>query len=568
MTNPKKDSDNTSKPNTAPAGKQNVREPATAPPTPLTFFSGQGPAAQTPTAAELGLLPPSSAPTTTQPAPAPAHDGAALSTVDTPAAPDTAAATAPDSGTVAPAVVPSPVTTPVRRQPSRHNASQQDVAAADSSPSKGKKSAAKPDKNAPREDALQAGQDVASAQLLDHGRRIDALDRALTADTARSKAQHSATTKAVADVTKRTVQIEKKVDDVAAGLDDIARSLEGLTNQWDGVKDRIAHGERNGSGDHAYLSDAILDVQNQIDTLHANFLDATETLSSIQHTMHENASVNAERDRTLTRALNMASTALETVTDLRRMLTRSDRTPASRDESHAAESRSSRRRDRSNSDTDGVRNRAPKVARQSDASDIAASRERVDRPFQPDISYALGASYREEREERHREPSRARVATEEPAPPPAEPTVACPDGARFLRMGASRTVTTIAFGCRNESHVALSLVSQWTAMIDPTGGIPTPIKVHCPPGLADNFRIFEFNNHADLVAFINAWQHRPDVLQPVVATPISDINAAAATVQSGPALGLLPPSGPSSGPSSMRRPSGPANKDPNGRRHF
>ncbi|KZW01037.1 hypothetical protein EXIGLDRAFT_693806 [Exidia glandulosa HHB12029] len=562
MSNPKKDNDNTSKPNTTPEGKQNVRAPPAPPVTPLTHYAGQAPATQNPSAADLGLLPPSLPPTTTTDQP-PSTASNATPGNGTPAVSDLAPAAVPGAGSPAPAATPPP-TQSLRRQPSRRSAAQQEV---DASPTKPKKSASKADKTAPREDALQAGQDAASAQLLDHGRRIDALDRAITADTARSKAQHSAATKTVSDLAKRTVQMEKKVDDVAAGLDDIARSLEGLANQWDGVKDRIAHGERNGSGDHSFLSDAILDVQNQIDTLHANFLDATETLSSIQHAMHENAGLNADRDRTLTRALNMATTALETVTDLRRMLTRSDGTSTNREELHA-ESRSSRRRDRSNSDTDGVRNRAPKVARQSDASDIAASRERVDRPFQPDISYPLGSSYREERAERRREPSRARVATEEPAPPPAEPTVACPDGARFLRMGASRTVTTIAFGRRNESHVALSLVSQWTAMIDPTGGIPTPIKVHCPPGLADNFRIFEFNNHADLVAFINAWQHRPDVLQPVVATPISDINAAAATAQSGPALGLLPPSGPSSGPSSMRRPSGPANKDPNGRRHF
>ncbi|KZV80589.1 hypothetical protein EXIGLDRAFT_705003 [Exidia glandulosa HHB12029] len=566
MTNPKKDGDNTSKPNTAPAGKQNVREPATPPPTPLTFFSGQGPAAQTPTAAELGLLPPSSAPTTTQPAPAPAHDGAALSTVDTPAAPDTATATAPGSGTAVPAVAPSPVTTPVRRQPSRRNASQQDVAAADSSPSKGKKGAAKPDKNAPREDALQAGQDAAHTQLVDHTRRIDALDRELTAGMARSKAQHSATTKTVADLTKRTVETETKLDAVGAGLDDIAASFEGLANEWETLKDRIAHDQRDGGAGGTSLAAGMSDIQNQLDALQANFLDATETLASLQYAMHESSRLDADRDNTLQTALNMASAAMDTVNELKRALARSERRDqpsSSRSDAHT-ERRSSRRHDRPESDSEATADRAPKVPRHSGVGDVAGSRG-AEHPLQSYVSYPIGSARTESRDEYYRAGTRPPSAID--PTPPTEPAVPCPEGACFIRLGASRTVTTIAFGRRNESHVALSLVSQWAATIDPTGGIPAPIRVHCPPGLADNFRIFEFNSHADLVTFVNAWQRRPDALQPVIATPISDPTAAAATTQSGPALGLLPPSGPSSG-SSARRPSGPANKDPNGRRPF
>lgn len=131
-------------------------------------------------------------------------------------------------------------------------------------------------------------------------------------------------------------------------------------------------------------------------------------------------------------------------------------------------------------------------------------------------------------------------AAHEPPPPqlanPAWAEELTPDMLSAV-VGAYPHLATLSWGPSPSD--AIHRLQVWSGLIKGVGIVPKPTYASQPEGMPDNFRLFTFNSHNNLVAFLTAWDRRDDNFQVVVATPSADL--AQPRAPSTAALGLLPP---------------------------
>ncbi|EJD46728.1 hypothetical protein AURDEDRAFT_164182 [Auricularia subglabra TFB-10046 SS5] len=452
---------------------------------------------------------------------------------------------------------------------------------------------------------MQAASDSHGNQLVANRAAITELKTSLNSHQARSKVQHDVVTRQLTASNKEVAAVNLKYTilssemqglrkdfAVAARSHDTTRAdIERLIDKWrvmDGIISQL-RSTAEGLGTSAFAPDFMDSLDATTTQLRMQLDEALDLVSNLRARI-EALEVDVATARSEAAEANaMAARALDEVRRLANRLDRSDRTDDARPRPARAledpprrpstiparESTAStmpppaagsvrRRGSLSGSDTEDARTfKAPRV-----------SDSRSDRWHAPPDDYSRTPSFegyhsygtRDSRDARAAADPEIRYDADAARPADAAPLDeldAIPSSWTSMHVGADPKKQVIHWGRRNEPHVAVKTVTRWALHLDGSGAIPIPTRAAAPPGMADNYRLITFHTHADLVAFLRAWQTRTDELRDVIATPVAETAGTSAS-STAASLGLHPPG--SNDNAGARRASG--SKDPQGRRHF
>lgn len=407
------------------------------------------------------------------------------------------------------------------------------------------KSASQTSAATPREDAMQASIDSAGNRLTNNDARITTLEGSLNASVTRSKAQlelnakqHELAMKSIGSAHNDLIDIKRSqtttrsdVERLVAKMSQAEQALAKLTAQ---VR------EGGGTDDNsviAFLEHEIAELRRDL----AAELDGNTVLRA---RLTEQERRSEELLQTSRLALDTATRTQDTVDRLERAF---EQHFATRRDTRAVASTSTARASTSNTQASppssslGRRRLSDSFPELGDAR--ASKRTRLEPP-EGRSSYPMFGRAREF----------AGIGLGYPADDDADaaadavqPQSGGTSGGtsapfrprRSVRIGTSLLRQTIHFGRRNDNGVVLERINKWVGLIDQSGAIPVPTAAAFPLGMADNYRLITFNTHEDMVAFLRAWEHRPQELEHIIATPVDEI--AMPPPPSATDLGLHPP---------------------------